>query len=62
METADSQPNRILAAVGLLVLVGWAWSLSNVGMPDVVWLANAALTIVFLVLLAVAAVRLTRRA
>jgi hypothetical protein len=62
VETANSQPNRILAAVGLLVLVGWAWSLSNVGIPDVVWLANAALTIVFLVLLALAGVRLLRRA
>ena len=62
METTNSQPNRILAAIGLLVLVGWAWSLSNVGIPDVVWLANAALTVVFLVLLAVAAVRLMRRA
>ena len=62
METANSQPNRILAAVGLLVLAGWAWALSNVGMPDVAWLANAGLTVVFIVLLLVAGVRLVRRA
>ena len=62
METANSQPNRTLAAIGLLVLVGWAWALSNVGMPDVAWLANAALTVVFIVLLVVAGVRLVRRA
>ena len=62
MEAVNSEPNRVLAAIGLLVLAGWAWALSNVGMPDVAWLANAALTIVFIVLLVVAGVRQLRRA
>lgn len=61
MEAADSRPNRILAAVGLLVLAGWLWALSNVGMPDALWLANVALTLVFLGLLAATMVRRARR-
>ena len=61
MEAVNSQPNRVLAAVGLLVLVGWAWSLSNVAIPDVLWFVNMALTLVFIGLLVAAAVRLARR-
>lgn len=55
MEAVNS--NRVLAAIALLVLTGWAWALSNVGMPDAVWLVNAALTLVLVVLLAALAVR-----
>ena len=51
MESTTSQLNRPLAAVALLVIVGWAWALSNVTMPDPVWLVNAALTLVLVVLL-----------
>ena len=62
METTNSQPNRILAAVGLLVLTGWAWSLSNVAIPDVLWLVTVALTLVFIGLLVAAGVRRMRHA
>ena len=62
MEADNSQPNRILAAVGLLVLVGWGWSLSNVAIPDALWLVTVGLTLLFLVLLAMAGVRRIRRA
>ena len=61
MEAAKSPTSRVLAAVAVLVVTGWAWALSNVGMPDAVWLANAALTIVLLVLLAVVLVGRVRR-
>jgi hypothetical protein len=57
---AEPRPNRILAAIGVLVLVGWIWSLSDVAIPDVLFLANAALTLVFIVLLAVAGVQRLR--
>jgi hypothetical protein len=56
-----SNPNRVVAALALLVLTGWAWALSNVGMPDPVWLVNAALTLVFVVLLVVVGIRRVRR-
>ena len=59
---AKPGPNRILAAIGVLVLVGWIWSLSDVAIPDVLWLANAALTLVFIVLLVVAGVQRLRQA
>ena len=55
METVN--PNRVLAAIALLVVVGWAWALSNVGMPDPVWLVNAALTLALIVLLVALAIR-----
>ena len=55
METVN--PNRALAAIALLVVIGWAWALSNVGMPDIVWLVNAALTLVLVVLLVALGVR-----
>ena len=62
METATTQPNRVIAAVGLLVLTGWAWSLSNVAIPDLLWFATVLLTLVFIVLVAIAGVRRIRRA
>jgi hypothetical protein len=62
METVNSQPNRVLAAVGVLVVTGWAWSLSNVAIPDVLWFATMLLTLVFIGLLAVAGVQRIRRA
>jgi hypothetical protein len=62
MESADSQPNRVLAAVGLLVITGWAWSLSNIAIPDVLWFVTMLLTLVFIGLLAVAGVRRIRQA
>ena len=55
MEAVNS--NRVLAAIALLVLTGWAWALSNAGMPDAVWLVNAALTIVLAGLLVALAIR-----
>ena len=61
MEAANSSFSRALAAIAVLVVTGWAWALSNVGMPDAVWLANAALTIVLIVLLAVVLVGRLRR-
>lgn len=48
-------------AVGVLVVAGWVWALSNVGMPDYLWLANVALTLVFVGLLTVTLVRQARR-
>lgn len=54
-------PNRVLAALALLVLTGWAWALSNTGMPDAVWLANAALTLVLVVLLVAVGIRRVAR-
>ena len=62
METVNSQPNRVLAAVGLLVVTGWAWSLSNVTIPAVLWFATVLLTLVFIALLAVAGVQRIRSA
>ena len=53
----SSHFTRVLAALTLLVVTGWAWSLSNVGIPDAVWLANAALTLVLVVLLLAAGIR-----
>jgi hypothetical protein len=61
MQAAISQPNRVLAAVGVLVVTGWAWSLSNVAIPGLLWFATVLLTLVFLGLLAVAGVRRIRR-
>jgi hypothetical protein len=61
VETIDSHQNRVLAAIGVLVLTGWAWSLSNVAIPDALWLANAALTLVFVGMLVVAGVQRVRR-
>jgi len=61
METVNSQPNRVVAAVGLLVVTGWAWSLSNVAIPGVLWFATMLLTLVFFGLLAVAGVQRIRR-
>ena len=61
MEAANQQQNRVLAAVGVLVFTGWAWSLSNVAIPDVLWLATAALTLVFIGMLVVAGVQRVRR-
>jgi hypothetical protein len=55
--TAPHSTTRLLAAIALLVLVGWGWALSNVGMPDAAWLVNAGLTVVLVVLLVVAGVR-----
>lgn len=60
METTTTRPNRLLAGVGLLVATGWAWSLSNVSIPDVLWLVNMGLTLVFVGLLAVTLVRRVR--
>ena len=54
---ATSHSTRVLAALALLVFTGWAWSLSNVGIPGAVWLANAALTLVLVVLLVAAGIR-----
>ena len=59
---AKTKPNRVLAAVGVLVVTGWAWSLSNVAIPDVLWFLTALLTLVFIGLLVVAGVRRVRRA
>lgn len=56
METVNPK-NRVLAAITLLVLVGWAWALSNVGMPDAVWVVNAALTLALVALLVAFAIR-----
>jgi hypothetical protein len=61
METVNSQPNRVIAAVGVLVVTGWAWSLSNVAIPDVLWFATMLLTLVFIGLVAVAGVQRIRR-
>ena len=55
--TASHTTIRPLAAIALLVLVGWGWGLSNVSMPGAVWLVNAALTVVLIVLLAAVGVR-----
>jgi hypothetical protein len=62
MDSANSQPNRVLAAVGLLVVTGWAWSFSNVAIPDVLWFVTVALTLLFIGMLAVAGVRRIRKA
>ena len=59
---AKSQPNRVLAAVGVLAFTGWAWSLSNVTIPDVLWFVTVLLTLVFIGLLVVAGVRRIRQA
>ena len=61
MEHTTSQLNRPLAAIAVLVLTGWAWALSNVTMPDAVWLVNAALTLVLVVLLVVVGLRRVMR-
>jgi hypothetical protein len=61
MESTTSQLNRPLAAIAVLVIVGWGWALSNVTMPDAVWLVNAALTLVLVVLLVVVGVRRVTR-
>jgi hypothetical protein len=57
MEAVNSNPGRVLAAIALLVFTGWVWALSNVSMPDGVWMVNAGLTVVLLVLLVVVGVR-----
>jgi len=56
-----SNASHLLAVIGLLVLTGWVWALSNVGMPDAVWLANAALTLAFVVLVVVVGIQRMRR-
>ena len=61
MEAVHPQSNRVLAAVAVLVVTGWAWSLSNVSIPDVLWLVNAGLTVLLVVLLVVAGLRRVRR-
>lgn len=55
--TTASRSTRTLAAIALLVVIGWAWALSNVAMPDAVWLVNAALTVALVVLLVMLGVR-----
>ena len=61
MEAVNSQPNRALAAVGVLVVTGWAWSLSNVAIPGILWFATMLLTLVFIGMLAMAGIRQIRR-
>ena len=63
METTHTHTpaNRVLAAIAVLVVIGWAWSLSNVGIPDVVWLVNAALTSVLIGMLAFVGIQRLRR-
>jgi hypothetical protein len=60
MEAVDSQRSRVLAAVGVLALTGWAWSLSDVAIPGVLWLVTVVLTLVFICMLAVAGVHRMR--
>ena len=57
---SPSHPFRPALIAGGLALFGWAWSISDVGIPDVLWLVTVALTLVFLVALAIGAVRHAR--
>ena len=64
--THDARARRttlrgLLAIVGALALAGWAWSFSNVHIPDVLWFATVALTLVFVGLLAYGLVARSRR-
>jgi hypothetical protein len=51
----------LLAIVGALALAGWGWSFTSVHIPDALWLATVALTLVFVGLLVYGLVTRSRR-